>query len=351
MRTKWLLFPTALLCILSCSNKYSRLSKQYTFRTEDKTPHYENLEYWAAHPWKKDLSDSVPAPLGTEKRDSTVDVFFIHPTTFTHGADRHGKNRGNAAIDDPYINARTDYTTILYQASAFNQHARVFAPRYRQADIRNFFEKDKIKAAKNFDFAYADVKTAFLYYLKQWNKGRPFILASHSQGTLLAERLYKELIIDKPLEKQMVAAYLVGWSLLKDEFSKEKLCQDSLQTNCLCGWRTLKRNFIPYFVSGEHGNSWVTNPLSWTTTGERIPKKYNKGSVLLKFNTIYRHTTDAQVEDGLLFVKRPKFPWSFLYLRRNYHVADINLFYINLRHNIEQRIDQFMITNTSEPRH
>ena len=87
------------------------------------SPDYQDLNYWAAHPWKWDPSDSVPAPLKIEpmiigRIDSSVDVFFLHPTSFTKNKDRH---IANASIDDDYINAKTDYSTILYQASVFNR--------------------------------------------------------------------------------------------------------------------------------------------------------------------------------------------------------------------------------------
>ena len=87
-------------------------------------PDYSNLDYWAAHPYKLDLSDSVSKPLRRQVRDSTVDV-FIHPTTYTLEI-KAGKD--NASIDDSYINAKTDYSTILYQASVFNEVAAYLRP-------------------------------------------------------------------------------------------------------------------------------------------------------------------------------------------------------------------------------
>jgi len=59
---------------------------------------------------------------------------------------------------------------------------------------------------KNLELAYQDVKTAFEYYLKNWNQDRPIIIASHSQGSVHAQRLLKEFFEDKPLAKQLVAA-------------------------------------------------------------------------------------------------------------------------------------------------
>ena len=118
----------------SCADKYHAFKSNYQFKSEDGKPRYQNLNYWAAHPGKWDPSDSVPAPLKAEpmtigRIDSSVDVFFLYPTSFTKNKDRH---IANASIDDEYINAKTDYSSILYQASVFNEQCRVFAPRYRQ---------------------------------------------------------------------------------------------------------------------------------------------------------------------------------------------------------------------------
>ena len=338
------------LLLISC-NKYKPFLNNYNFKSEDGKPDYSNLNYWAAHPYKHDPSDSIPKPLRNESdlstiaqdyrmKDSSVDVFFLHPTSYTKHK-RKVPKKLNTDIDDRYLNAKTDYTTILYQASAFNQHSRLFAPRYRQAHISLFFSKDKTRADSAFEIAYQDLRSAFVYYLQHWNNGRPIIIASHSQGSLLGERLLKEFFENKPLEKQLIVAYIVGWAVPKDFFSSLKMCNDSLQTGCICSWRTLRKGFIPSFLREENGNSFATNPLSWSTDERYVPKKFNEGSVLRNFNKVYKHTTDAQIHNGLLWVKHPKFPWSFLYFKRNYHIGDINLFYMNIQENIRQRISAY----------
>jgi hypothetical protein len=336
--TKKFLSALLILNLFSCSDKYQSFKSHYQFKSPDGIPNYSNLDYWAAHPWKHDPSDSVPAPLKNEIRDSAVDVFFLHPTTFT--SNRKLENT-NAGIDDDYINAKTDYSSILYQSSVFNQQCRVFAPRYRQAHIASFFSKDKEKAAKTFDLAYEDIKNAFEYYLKNWNNGRPIIIASHSQGSLHAERLLKEFFEGKPLLNKLVVAYVIGWPVPKEYFSSLKMCSDSLQTGCVCSWRTFRNGFIPPLLKNENGNSFVTNPLNWTTGNDYASVKLNKGSVLTKFNKIYYQTTDAQTGQGLLYIKKPKFPGSFFYFTKNYHAGDINLFYLNIRENIRKRIEAF----------
>ncbi|MES1214788.1 MAG: DUF3089 domain-containing protein [Bacteroidota bacterium] len=325
--------------LISCSNKYRIYKDSYTLKSKSGVPDYSDLSYWAAHPWKHDPSDSIPMPLRNEKRDSIADVFFLHPTSYTK---KIKMRTPNAAIDNSLINAKTDYTSILYQASVFNQQSRVFAPRYRQADYKLFFAKDKAKADAAFAIAYQDIKYAFEYYLQHWNNGRPIIIASHSQGSKMAEQLLKEFFEDRPLQKQLVVAYIVGWPVPKDYFTSLTMCADSMQTGCICSWRTLRNGFVPYYLKNENGNSFVTNPLTWKTDDAYASKQLNKGSVLRNFNKIYKRTTDAQISNGLLYVKKPKFPWSFLYFSRNYHIGDINLFYINIRENVALRIHEFL---------
>jgi hypothetical protein len=324
------------LLLYSCSGKYSGFRSHYHFKSRDGSPDYSDLSYWAAHPFKWDPADSIPFPLRNEPIDSSVDVFFIHPTTYTRNIDAD-----NASIDDDYINAKTDYSTILYQASVFNGQCRVFAPRYRQASIKMFFSKNDTAKAQAFRIAYTDVEASFKYYLEHWNHGRPVIIAGHSQGSLMAEKLLKDYFEDKPLSERLVAAYITGWSVSKEYFTSLKICNDSLQTGCICSWRTFRNGYVPYFLKNENGNSYVTNPLTWTTDSLYAPRELNKGSVLTKFNKVYKQTTDGQISNGFLYVRKPKFPWSFLYQTKNYHIGDINLFYLNIRENIRQRVNSF----------
>ena len=227
----------------SCSDKYLSYKTLYQFKSENNKPDYSNLDYWAAHPLKWDPSDSIPGPLRKNKRDSLVDVFFLHPTIYTN---QLNDSSLNADIDDAYLNAKTDYSSILYQASVFNQHARIYAPRFREAHISAYFSKDTLAATEAFDLAYEDVKAAFEFYLKFYNDGRPIIIASHSQGTTHALRLLKDYFESKPLQKQLVAAYVVGMAIPKNFFRNWKC------VNC--------RGKQGVFADGEPSGK-VSNPL------------------------------------------------------------------------------------------
>src|SRR5205085_10789837 len=156
--------------------------KQQTNSDRSVAPDYSDLYYWAAHPSKWDPSDSIPNFLKDNGCDTSVDVFFLHPTTYIKGLVNASIN---ADINDPAINALTD-KEMLMQASVFNANCRVFTPRYRQAHLKAYFQYKSPRSKKAFDLAYEDLRAAFQYYLDHWNKGRPIIIASHSQGSMHA---------------------------------------------------------------------------------------------------------------------------------------------------------------------
>ncbi len=204
------------------------------------------------------------------------------------------------------------------------------------------FYEDSALVKDAFALAYADIKNAFQYYLEHYHNNRPLIIAGHSQGALMVEWLLKEFFDGKPLQNRLVAAYIIGWPIPKNYFQNIPVCSTALQTGCFCGWRTFLAGYIPEYVKNEKTTSYVTNPLTWKTDNTYAGRELNKGSVLINFNRIVKGTTDAQIKDGVLWANRPRFPGSLFYRTRNYHVGDINLFYMNVRENVGQRIKAFL---------
>ncbi len=335
---KFLLVLLLFSAIISCSpSYYKKIAQTPKPAFNPGVPDYGDLNMWAAHPYKKDPSDSLPIPFQQDWRDSVVDVFFIHPTTFT---DHSRAWQINADITNDTLNAKTDYSSILYQATIFNQQSRIFAPRYRQAhyDMYNF--ADTSVARKAFDTAYSDIRSAFMYYLDHF-QGRPIIIAGHSQGTQHAKRLLKEFFDGQVLKNRLVAAYLVGMPVKADEFKTIAPCKDSLQTGCFVTWRTFRKDYEgPKYLSLEN-NTAVTNPLNWKTDTSYAPKTLHKGAILYKFNKIFKTTNDAQVHGNILWVSKPKFPGAMFYRSKNYHIGDLNLFYTNIREDVKRRIGLF----------
>jgi Protein of unknown function (DUF3089) len=327
-------------------------------------PDYSNLYFWASSPYKHDPGDSIPAFLKDEKRDSCVDVFFIHPTSYLGNAigtkiiepDNNLKEilddlktaSWNADLTDSAINKRTDFGSILYQASVFNGSCRVFAPRYRQANIKAFFVRDTPSAQNAFDLAYSDIKKAFEYYLKHDNNGRPVIIASHSQGSLHAIRLLREFFDGKPLQQKLVCAYIIGYQIPVGTFKQIPIGNSPEATGCFVGWRSYQKGEIPGPIKREEGNSVCVNPLTWKTSTEWAPVSLNKGSLSL-FNTLAPHAVSAGIEPAskILWVSLPEDLGEKIKKLQNLHIYDYNLFWMNIRVNIKQRTDAWLKKNNN----
>lgn len=299
---------------------------------------YDDLKNWASHPNKIDAGDAVSGqkePADYSK--SKVDVFFVHPTTFTEKEDTR---YWNASLEDLELNKSTDEQPIKYQATIFNQVGRLYAPRYRQAHLRSYFAKDTVATKKAFNRAFRDVEAAFLYYLENENNGRPFIIASHSQGTTHSLPLIKKHIDGADLQEQFVAAYLVGMPVDFDQFDHIQPCTSAEETNCFTSWRTYRYGHTPTQIVGDHIVS--TNPISWKLDGVHIDKSQHKGAILRNFNKVFTQRVDAHAQNGILWSHRPKFPFSFFLKTNNYHIADFNFFYVDVQENAKLRVKNYL---------
>lgn len=333
----------AVACLLASCHRSLNPRGGFAPTETPPAPDFARLENWAAHPEKNDPADLSPAPSAPNRQaEAAVDVFFLHPTTLT-GDKKSGLRRRawNADPTDARLNAKTDGSAIQFQASIFNGTGRVFAPRYRQAHFHSFFTEDKASAGQALDTAYADVRAAFEHYLKNWNNGRPIVIAAHSQGAKHAMHLLREFFDGQPLGNQLVAAYLAGWPVPKDFFAKIPPCANADQTGCFCSWRTFEREFGRR--KAFETNVLCTNPLSWTTEeGRHVPRSENKGAVLYKFEKPLPQICDAEVCRGVLLCTKPKFPGSVLIRTKNYHAGDFNLYYFDVRENAEHRAALFL---------
>jgi len=323
-------------------------------------PDYSKLEFWAASPSKVDSSDIIP--IGVERQEDLpkADVFFIHPTTYISSngnsyelseLSKHPfkglkilkASPWNASLLDDSVNVKTDILSIANQATAFNGSGQVYAPRYRQANIKAFIApKGSSNAELAFDLAYQDVKKAFEYYLEHFNQGRPIVIASHSQGALHAERLLKEFFDQKPLIDRLVVAYLVGYTMSPDGFKAIPIGSDPLQTGSVVGWQSFNEDAS--FTKEEldsFSKTIAVNPLSWTTN-EEWAEGTEKQRVLNPQGSVVSETVSARIDEyGRLMVKTPSSLKAWLKGSKNYHVWDYNLFWESIRTNVEERIDAF----------
>jgi len=303
-------------------------------------PDYSDLQYWAASPFKEDNSDAIPAFLKDEIRDTRADVFFIHPTSY-FGEEK--TSPWNADLRDTAVNNNTDNLSILFQTTAFNGSCRVFAPRYRQGNMEAFYVFNTPETQAAFDLAYQDVRTAFKYYLKHYNKKRPIIIASHSQGSLHAIRLLQEFFDGKRLKKRLVCAYVVGYPIENNAFKKLPVGEKPDQTGCFVSWCTYAKGEFPQGISAAKKNAFCVNPLSWTTSEQWASPELHQG-IMFGFEYVVPNTVGAGIEptNKVLWIETPVVLDEKKEPIKNYHQYDYNLFWMNIRQNVKDRIDAYL---------
>ncbi len=337
-----------LLLSFILSIAWSSIAQSYLIKTHfDGTnnppvPNYAKPTSWAALPDKKDYADKAPSKLTDNQTDAQADVFFIYPTTYTDKPT--DSYLWNADISNQKLNRKTEESSILYQASLFNGSCKIYAPYYRQAHYSVFLTPSLEDKKQALELAYEDVKAAFEYYLEHYNKNRPIVIASHSQGTVHAVRLLQEFFMNKSLQQKLVVAYLVGMPVPTDSLPTIMPCKDSAQTNCFTCWNTFRRDYIPTYYAYGLNHAVCTNPLSWKLDEGYVPVSKNKGAVIPPSYTKVRpQLCDAQVHQGLLWITKPKFPGSNTIRTSIYHAGDFSLFYMDVRENVALRINLFLM--------
>jgi hypothetical protein len=321
-------------------------------------PDYGQKAAWFALPGTNGLERSVPPGFtAIDEREAPADVFFIHPTMYLK----------NDVWNAPYdVAGAYNGPVLLAQLSAFNGCCRLYAPHYRQASLAGLRDGDAVA------LAYSDVARAFLYYIEHYNHGRPFIIASHSQGTGHAVRLLQDAIIGTPLQGRLVAAYTIG-AYTPASFASLGLptCTSARQTGCVLSWNTSQEGRTAASMLTKDVDFWwqgarvkstapaiCVNPLTWDEKGTASAAS-NRGSLPFP-EAPYpeRATTLAPLEQGLTGARcndmlldvdigwTSPFRDSLSWLYGSYHRNDYGLFYANIRANAIDRVASW----TSQPR-
>ena len=296
-------------------------------------PDYANPVQWAALPDRDDAADTLAAGATDVQATTPVDVFFVHPTTFLSA------DAWNQSLDDATTNELTDQMVMQGQASVFNGCCRIYAPRYRQATLAAFFAEGD-SGPQALDLAYTDVLAAFRYFLANFNNGRPFVLAGHSQGSRHLDLLLADEIAGSDLAQRMVAAYPIGFQL--DGSNGIPVCGTATQTGCQVTWNSVGPRAGALFASPDN---ICVNPLTWSTDGQRATHGANLGAVNFDGSDTHEPgAADAQCRDGRLYVSEIRSDhYAAMPLGRdNYHIYDYALFYVNIRQNAQARVDAYL---------
>lgn len=288
---------------------------------------------------------------GTGEQD--IDVFYITPTCIWDWQDERGVTYHYMDVRDSAQRAAVDKGANYLASALFGKTARFFSPYYRQITMNSWFE-DKAEINRRYAAIHPDIVQAFRYYMTHYNEGRPFVLAGHSQGGKSVIELLKHTLSETEY-RQMVAAYVLGYPITEEESQTYPYlipAKGAEDYGVTIAYNSIsKPEATSTFFAG---NAVCINPLNWATDTTFAPASCNLGSVFFDWETgssdTLRHTVSARIDTTLhsLLISglndddyfTPSI--SQLFPKGNYHIQELNLYFLNIQQNLALRTQAFL---------
>ena len=288
-----------------------------------------------------------------------VDTVWLYPLGY------YSAEEGAPAfcdIDDKDMRRRAR-SNFRINSLAFSGATNVFAPFYRQASAYSLkgMGPDEACDALSGGVSRTDVYAALDYYFENLNGGRPFILAGHSQGSMLIRIILKEYMASHPdIYARMVAAYPIGFSITEKDLNENphlKFAGSDSDTGVIVSWNT---------EGPENGESSVVaegavaiNPLNWKRDDTYASAGRNRGSYIPNRDNVYTMVvpgvSDAKVdpERGVVvstteeyeYSDSEKIAGSQIFGEKSFHNYDYLFFFENIRLNVENRVNNYLKNN------
>jgi pimeloyl-ACP methyl ester carboxylesterase len=213
-----------------------------------------------------------------------------------------------------------------------------------------------------------DVYAAFKHFIKHFDRGRPYILAGHSQGSaVLANLLAKYMKAHPAVYKRMIVAYVPGYPIQRSylrQYRFLKFARGAGDTGVIASWNTEAPTIAAPSPVVQPG-AVAINPITWTRKQTEASAARNRGSVELNpatggtpflnaDGTIKRfmNVADARVDKakGVVicstidasappYFKPGGFPMGVL------HTFDYPLYFFSVRANAAERVQHFLARN------
>ena len=286
-----------------------------------------------------------------------VDTFYIYSTMYMSA------NEGDpdyAALDNAEVLEGIGIEHAI-KSSVFEESTNLFIPYYRQASMmhagltwkRTGSIEEAVRA-----MPYGDITAALDYYFEHCNDGRPFVIAGHSQGSVIIKQILKQYFKEhSDRYERMVAAYVIGYSVTRDELEANphlKFATGESDAGVIVSYNTegpksAEANaksvvLLPGAIS--------INPLNWKLDDTYAPASENLGSSMKNEATgIYEITdvgADARVlpERGVVVTNAKMEPMpedeaklvAYFFGIDGRHDDDYSYYFNNIKENVAKRI-------------
>jgi hypothetical protein len=217
-------------------------------------PDYSKDSTWLCLPGRADTcstpiptTDLNPGGYGATAqsavaKDPPIDCFYVYPTV-----------SNDQGMNSDLIVDRTEKLAAEVQFARFASVCRTFAPVYRQMTVGSIAAYAAgADISQAYALAYRDVAAAWRNYLATRNRGRPFVLIGHSQGSVMLIQLIAREIEGKPEAARMKLAIIAGFNVLVPEgklvggsFKSTPLCSHPGETGCVISWVSFREKNVP----------------------------------------------------------------------------------------------------------
>jgi hypothetical protein len=297
---------------------------------------------------------------GKSVKQKKVAVFYVYPTAYSSAPG----GPIYCAVDDPGM-MQGAQVAFQRQATAFRTVGNVYAPYYRQIDATYQLAQPFAQQKKNIaGIPSTDVFAAFKFFLKHFDRGRPFILVGHSQGSaVLANLLAKYMKAHPAVYARMIAAYVPGYPIQRSYLQQHpflKFARGAHDTGVIISWNTEAPTIAAPSPVVQPG-AVAINPITWTRKQTEASAARNRGSIELDPATggtpilnadgtikRFKNVADARVDQakGVVvcstidasappYFKPGGFPMGVL------HTFDYPLYFFSVRANAADRVEHF----------
>lgn len=280
-----------------------------------------------------------------EGKGKDVDLFLICPTV-----DMGGEGNFNMSMEDE--KTKSNFVGALnMERGIYEDCATMYAPFYRQMTFP-VYSMSETEMKPYLDIAYHDVSTAFEYYLKNCNNGRPIILAGFSQGSQLLLELMKEYFDEIKYRDLLVASYCIGWRITEEDTKQYPhlvMAQGESDTGVIISFNSESADVDQSIVVPKGVKTLGINPLNWKTDSTLADKTLNEGACFTKYSGEIKNEI-AQLTGAYLDKERgtlkitdvnAKDYSNSLFPDGVYHLYDYQFFYRNLQKNVQIRVEAF----------
>jgi hypothetical protein len=272
-------------------------------------------------------------------RAGVADIFYIIATetgdyTLADGTVCHYANTYDDVTRQPLLGEMEGVDALL------GGNLNFYSPFYRQCTLQSFVS-DSLAAAR-LPLPIDDVRRAFDYYLSHKNADRPFILASFSQGAMIALQLLRDM--DDVTYSRMVAAYIIGASITQeiiDECPHIIPATGSDDTGVIICYNSVRE---PSCTMWPRSAACI-NPVNWHT--DAAPATIiTEPSPFVPLNEQQKDTLTITMDPVSNLVLVDGFTATDYILPLigkdgNYHSREIWLYREQLKENMEKRVERF----------